>query len=186
MVGRSFHAPRVSLCSLASAQQLQRGPYPRPDRVPDVQAQVPREAAVGREQHTRCRADGLRHGLAMHIQRVHTRGQLQPHEVATLGFGDASALGKETFNQRPSCRVLGLERLAQVAKVTVQPTLHQVLSHGELRRYRRRKRGHHFQALHVPGIAPGGCPAHPVAGCERLGERRAVQHQPLLIEGLGG
>ncbi|KAG1439087.1 hypothetical protein G6F57_019569 [Rhizopus arrhizus] len=70
--------------------------------------------------------------------------------------------------------------------MAVVAALLQVFGDGALRRAGGGQGGGQLQPLHALRVAAGGGPADAVAGGQAFRERRAVQHQPLLVVGLGG
>ncbi|MDT4815467.1 hypothetical protein FQZ97_484960 [compost metagenome] len=81
--------------------------------------------------------------------------------------------------------LLHRQRLAQLAQVLVEAALLEVVGQRQLRGHRGAERGRELLARHRAREAPGRGPADAVAGREAFRERRAVQHQPLRVEGLG-
>ncbi|EJT85511.1 hypothetical protein PPS11_08230 [Pseudomonas putida S11] len=150
-----------------------------------VQADAVAEAPGGREDRPGGDADALGQGHVEQLEGVHLFGQLQPQEVAAGRLADPRLRRKVPGDGRQHVGLLAFQGIAQLAQVAVVAAVLQVVGDGRLGRHRGAQRGHQLEPLDLLCKAPGCYPADAVARCQALGERAAVHHQPLGVEGLG-
>ncbi|SOY46732.1 conserved hypothetical protein [Cupriavidus taiwanensis] len=153
--------------------------------MPIVQPDAVAVALPRREDRARRDADaGCQRGMVQG-QRIEAGGKLHPQEVPAIGPRHPHLFRKVLADRVDHAALLHLQHVAQLAQVLVVAAMLQIFGQRHLRRHAGRQRGHQLEPLDRLAKAARRDPADAEARRQGLGERAAMHHQAMRIEGLG-